>query len=246
MWSDDRSALDAMRLGDADTESVLDVGCGNGALTQVLLEECDCGVVGCDADAALLGENPAPCIVGDACTLPFCDSSFDLVACQALLVNLHEPERAVEEFVRVASDRVACVEPDNSGVRVESTVEDERGVARRSRRLYLEGVGTDVSLGADASEPLGNAGLEEVTVARYDHRTVVESPYSEDDVESVRRKASGEAFRKRRTEMSGDADALDNLRDDWRAVGRKAAKQMSEGEYRRTETVPFYVVVGEL
>jgi SAM-dependent methyltransferase len=246
MWSDDRSALDAMRLEDADTESVLDVGCGNGALTQVLLEECDCGVVGCDADAALLGENPTSCVVGDACALPFCDSSFDLVACQALLVNLHEPERAIEEFVRVATDRVACIEPDNSGVSVESSVEGEKSVARRSRSLYLRGVGTEVSLGADTSELLCEAGLEEVTVARYDHRTVVEPPYTENDIEAVRQKASGEAFERRRGEMSGGEDTLDTLRDDWRGVGREAARQMSEGEYRRTETVPFYVVAGEV
>jgi len=245
MWSDDRSALDAMRLGDADTESVLDVGCGNGALTQVLLEECDCCVVGCDADGALLRDNPASCVAGDAFSLPFADASFDLVACQALLVNLHEPGRAVEEFVRVASERVACIEPDNSGVRVESSVGEEEDVARRSRSLFLEGVGTEVSLGADASELLGDAGLEDVTVARYDHTTVVEPPYTEDDIEAVRRKASGEAFSARRGEMAGDDDTLDALRDDWRAVGREAARQMREGEYRRRDVTPFYVVVGE-
>lgn len=244
MWSDDRTALDALRLG--DTDSVLDVGCGNGGLTRVLLEECADEVVGCDADAALLRDNPAPCVVGDACALPFLNSSFDLVACQALLVNLHEPELAVDEFVRVASNRVACIEPDNSDVRVSSTVEDESSVARRTRRRYLEGVATDVSLGADASELLNDAGLDDITVARYDHRTVVEPPYTEGDIEAVRQKASGEAFKKRRREMAGDEDALDTLRDDWRAVGREAAQQMRDDNYRRDETVPFYVVVGKL
>ncbi|MDZ7689132.1 MAG: methyltransferase domain-containing protein [Halobacteriales archaeon] len=246
MWSDDRSALDGLRLD--EISSVLDVGCGDGALTCVLLEECDedTEVVGCDADTALLRKNPASCVRGDAHALPFRDSSFELMTCQALLVNLPEPERAVEEFVRVASERVACVEPDNSAVRVESTVRDEEDVARRSRNLYLEGVGTEVSLGADAADLLREAGLKDVTVARYDHTTVVEPPYSEDDVEAVKRKASGEAFSERRGEMAGDEDALDALRDDWRAVGREAAMQMREGEYRRTETVPFYVVVGEL
>ena len=245
MWSDDRSALGALCLD--EVSSVLDVGCGEGAFTRVLLEECDesAEVVGCDADTALLRENPVPCVRGDAYALPFRDSSFDLVTCQALLVNLHEPERAVEEFVRVASERVACIEPDNSAVRVESTVGEEEDVARRSRNLYLEGVGTEVSLGADTAKVLREAGLEDVTVARYDHTTVVEAPYSEDDIEAVRRKASGEAFRQRRDEMAGDEDALDALRDDWRAVGREAARQMREGEYRRSETVPFYVVVGE-
>jgi ubiquinone/menaquinone biosynthesis C-methylase UbiE len=246
MWSDDRTALDALRLD--EVSNVLDVGCGEGSITRILLEECDesAEVVGCDADTALLRENPASCIRGDAYTLPFRDSSFELVTCQALLVNLHEPQRAVEEFVRVASERVACIEPDNSAVRVESTVADEQEVARRSRNLYLESVGTEVSLGADTAELLREAGLEDVTVARYDHTTIVEAPYSEDDIEAVRRKASGEAFGQRRDEMAGDENALDSLRDDWRAVGREAARQMREGKYRRTETVPFYVVVGEV
>jgi SAM-dependent methyltransferase len=244
MWGDDRTALGGLRLD--EISSVLDVGCGDGALTRVLLEECDCGVVGCDADAELLRENPAPCVRADAYAPPFADSSFDLVACQALLVNLHRPQDAVEEFVRVASESVACVEPDNSAVRVESTVGDEEDVARRSRNLYLEGVGTEVSLGAGAADMLRKAYLEDVSVARYDHSTVVEPPYSEDDVEAVRRKASGEAFSERRGEMAGDADTLDTLRDVWRRIGREAAHQMREGDYRRMETVPFYVVVGEL
>ena len=246
MWSDDRTALDGLRLD--EVSSVLDVGCGEGAFTRVLLEECSesADVVGCDADTALLRENPAPCVRGDAYSLSLRDSSFDFVTCQALLVNLHEPQRAVEEFVRVASNRVACIEPDNSAVRVESTVENEQEVARRSRRLYLEGVGTEVSLGADTAKVLRDAGLEDVSVARYDHTTVVGAPYSEGDIEAVRRKASGEAFSTRRGEMAGDSATLDALRDDWRAVGREAARQMREGEYRRSETVPFYVVVGEL
>jgi SAM-dependent methyltransferase len=246
MWSDDRTALDALRLD--EVSNVLDVGCGEGSITRILLEECDesADVVGCDADTALLRENPAQRIRGDANTLPFRDSSFALVTCQALLVNLHEPERAVDEFVRVASERVACIEPDNSAVRVKSTVVKEEDVASRSRNLYLEGVGTQVSLGADTAKVLREVGLNDVTVARYDHTTVVEAPYSENDIEAVRRKVSGEAFSARRGEMAGDEDALDTLRDDWRAVGREAAKQMREGEYRRSETVPFYVVVGEV
>jgi len=246
MWGDDRTALDALRLG--EVSSVLDVGCGDGALTRVLLEECgeSAEVVGCDADTKLLRENPAQCVRGDANTLPFRDSSFELVTCQALLVNLREPQDAVEEFVRVASERVACIEPDNSDVRVESTVDSEEDVARRSRNLYLEGVGTEVSLGADAAELLREAELEDVTVALYDHTTVVEAPYTENDIEAVRRKASGEAFRQRRGEMTGDTATLDTLRDDWRAVGRETTRQMREGEYRRSETVPFYVVVGEV
>lgn len=246
MWDEDRGALEALCLG--KTDSVLDVGCGSGALTRVLVKECNDGaeVVGCDADTELLRHNPAPTVRGNAYLLPFVDEGFELVACQALLVNLHEPESAVEEFVRVASERVACIEPDNSEVRVESTVEGEEEVARRTRSLYIDGVETDVSLGAGTADILEEAGLDGVAVKRYDHELVLEPPYDEEDMRAVKRKARGDSLRERRHEMSGDEEEIDSLREEWRVVGREAVKQMGEGEYRRHETIPFYVVVGEV
>jgi len=244
MWEENRGALDALRLG--ETESVLDVGCGSGALTRVLTEELDGLVVGCDADTELLCHNTAPTVRGDAYSLPFVDESFETVVCQALLVNLGEPERAVGGFVRVASGRVGCIEPDNSEVRVESTVEYEPEVARRTRRRYIDGVSTDVSLGAGVAEILRDSELGNVTVERYDHELTLEPPYDEDDVRAVRRKAKGEPLRERRGEMEGSVEEIDALREEWRSVGREAARQMEEGKYVRRETIPFYVVVGEL
>jgi len=246
MW-EERGALDGLRLDEA--ERVLDVGCGNGEFTRVLADGCDGEVVGYDFDDSHLCDVRdalgVPVVRGDARALPFADGSFGVVACQALLVNLREPGRAVEEFARVSSSRVACVEPDNSSVTVESTVEGESGLARESRRLYLEGIDTDPSLGDGAAALLRDAGFDDVTTARYDHELVVEPPYDGGDVAEVRRKASGESLRKRRDEMDASDEELDRLRDDWREVGREAARQVSEGEYVRRETVPFYVVVGE-
>ena len=100
MWGDSREALSDLSLADCDR--VLDAGCGTGALTRVLREECDGTVVALDADADLLAPVPDPTVRGDATRLPFADDRFDLVVCQALLINLSDPAAAVREFARVA------------------------------------------------------------------------------------------------------------------------------------------------
>ena len=244
MWTDSRAALSGLELGTRDR--VLDVGCGEGALTRVLREECPGEVVGCDRDARLLAELEGPTVQGDAYRLPFADGRFDLVVCQALLINLPDPGRAIEEFARVSRDLVACIEPDNGAVTVESSVESEGRLARRARRRYLAGVDTDVELGADAADLLGAAGLSDVTTTRYEQTLAIEPPYTDADVTAVGRKASGAGLRERRGTMAGSEEALDSLRAAWREMGREAARQLKRSEYRREETVPFYVTVGRL
>lgn len=244
MWADSREALEALELGNC--ERVLDVGCGEGALTRVLREECPGEVVGCDRDAGLLAELGGPTVQGDAYRLPFPDDSFELVVCQALLINLPDPERAIAEFARVASRRVACIEPDNSAVSVDSTVDAESRLARRARRLYLRGIDTDVSMGSNVASLLREGGLSNVTTRRYDQTLVAEPPYDEADVEAVGRKASGAGLRERRETMAGSEEELDELRSEWREMGREAIRQVQSGDYRRKESVPFYVAVGEI
>ncbi|PSQ35798.1 SAM-dependent methyltransferase [Halobacteriales archaeon SW_12_69_24] len=244
MWADGREALDPLRLEACNR--VLDVGCGEGALTRVLREECPGYVVGCDRDAALLAELEGPVVRGDAYRLPVADDAVDLVVCQALLINLPDPARAVREFARVASERVACIEPDNAAVSVRSTVEAECALATRARERYIDGVDTDVTLGGEAAPLMKAAGLETVRTTRYDQTLVVEPPYSASEVRAVGRKANAAGLRDRRETMAGSEEDLDALRSEWRAMGRAAARQLRDEEYRRVETVPFYVTVGEV
>jgi SAM-dependent methyltransferase len=204
--------------------------------------------VALDADAALLAHAPDPRVAGDATALPVRDDSFDLVVCQALLVNLPDPARALDEFARVSRDRVAAIEPDNGEVSIESTVDAEASLARRARELYLRSVETDATLGP-ARELFAEAGLDDIRVRRHDHVRTVAPPYGERALESARRKASGAGIESdRETILAGETtpEEFDSLREAWRAMGRTVVEQMQEGTYHHRETVPFYVTVGRV
>lgn len=246
MWNDSHEALDALDL--SSRQRVLDVGAGTGEFTAVLKGRVSGEVIALDADSGLLDHSPGTRVIGEATQLPLADDSCDLVVCQALLVNLPDPEAAIREFARVSNDLVAVIEPDNSAVTIESSVDAEPPLAQRARDLYLRGLETDASLG-DASDLFAAAGLEDVSVDRYDHVRRIEPPYSERELEDARRKASGAGLESdRATMLSGGATAeeVDALRSEWRAMGRTVIDQMQQSEYQQRETVPFYVTVGRV
>lgn len=249
MWDDSREALAPLDLG--SRERVLDVGCGTGELSRVLASEVPGEVIGVDVDTRLLATATAyvQAVAGNALRLPFRDRAFDLVVCQALLVNLPDPRAAVEEFARVSDDLVAAIEPDNAAVRVESSVDAEPPLERRARRAYIDGVGTDVVLGAEARDLFVEAGLDDVTTRRYDHRREVAPPYSERALEAAGRKVTGAGLADdRETMLAGDlsVEEYDALRSSWREMGREVVEQMREREYERAESVPFFVTAGRV
>ncbi|MXV63103.1 methyltransferase domain-containing protein [Natronorubrum sp. JWXQ-INN-674] len=254
MWDDSRDALEPLAL--SSRERVLDVGCGTGELSRVLREESadEAAVVGCDVDLELLEiarghDDPVSVVAGDALRLPFPDDAFDLVVCQALLINLPDPAAALREFARVSTDLVAAVEPDNGAVEIDSSVEAEGRLEGRARRAYLEGVSTDVALGADAREAFEEAGLEVGETRRYDHVRTVEPPYSKGALVAAQRKATGAGLADdRETLLSGALTEAeyDDLRGSWREMGRSVIEQMEAREYRRQEAVPFFVTVGRV
>ncbi|WP_090507591.1 class I SAM-dependent methyltransferase [Natronorubrum sediminis] len=255
MWDDSREALEALSLESHDR--ILDVGCGTGELSRVLRTEAARGatLVGCDVDTDLLevaadrGADSSSFVAGNALELPFPDDTFDLVVCQALLINLPDPTAALAEFARVSRDLVAAVEPNNADVSIDSSVPAEDSLERRARRAYLAGVSTDVALGADAREAFAAAGLEVCRTRRYDHVRTVEPPYSEGALLAARRKATGAGLADdRETLLSGPLTEpeYDELRGAWREMGRTVVEQMDDRAYRRSESVPFYVTVGRV
>jgi SAM-dependent methyltransferase len=87
---------------------LLDVGCGNGAFTDLFATRC--------APASISGIDPSPMLEfartrpalrgadlrqGDAMALPFADNSFDLAVMPLVLFFVPEPARGVAEMARV-------------------------------------------------------------------------------------------------------------------------------------------------
>jgi len=247
LW-DDRSALADFRLD--SRERILDVGAGTGELTRVLREESSAPVVALDADGELLDhlDSGTP-VRGDATRLPFPDDAFDLVVCQALLINLPDPAAAIREFARVSSDLVAAVEPDNGRVIIESSVKSESPLAERARSSYIDGVETDVTLGPGVAERFRTAGLSSVGTRRHDLTRRTNPPYTEADIESAKQKARGTRIEEqRRTSRAGGLSEheMDALRADWRSMGRTVVEQMADDRYVRQAVVPFFVTVGSV
>ena len=89
----------------------LDVGCGNGAFTQMIVDRCSpADVQGIDPSAEQLafarsqpGLQAAKFQIGDAMALPFPDDSFDVAVMPLVIFFVPVPAKGVAEMVRVVS-----------------------------------------------------------------------------------------------------------------------------------------------
>ncbi|HEU5274521.1 MAG TPA: class I SAM-dependent methyltransferase [Xanthobacteraceae bacterium] len=87
----------------------LDVGCGNGAFTEALIERCaPVEIVGLDPSEGQLafartrpGARSAKFRIGDAHELPFGEERFDIAIMALVVTYLSEPGKAVSEMARV-------------------------------------------------------------------------------------------------------------------------------------------------
>ena len=100
----------------ASARRVLEVGCGEGRqLTAIGSRFPDADLVGLDLPDVELMEAwdgvESAMVQGSALTLPFNDNTFDLVRCIEVLEHLPDPEQALREIARVASDAVVLSVP---------------------------------------------------------------------------------------------------------------------------------------
>ena len=90
----------------------LDVGCGNGAFTQLLVERCaPAAVTGMDPSEAQLayarsraGTQSATYLPGDAMQLPLADAQFDAAVMALVLFFVPDPLRGAAEMARVVRE----------------------------------------------------------------------------------------------------------------------------------------------
>jgi len=111
LWGgDELGAMERERVAETlaaiphDVASVLDVGCGDGRLTNVLVDRHE-RVVGVDIAPEALRHVRAEAHVAHVAALPFADRSFDLVLCTEVLEHLDDAElaRALGELSRVTA-----------------------------------------------------------------------------------------------------------------------------------------------
>jgi SAM-dependent methyltransferase len=99
--------------------SVLDLGCGFGAYSSVLLKE---GIrcVGCDVNVEYLRTALSfgvPVVAADS-VLPFADRSFDSVLLLEVIEHVTNPEALLTEAFRVARQNVLVTVPNSEGIDV--------------------------------------------------------------------------------------------------------------------------------
>jgi ubiquinone/menaquinone biosynthesis C-methylase UbiE len=96
-------------LAPSNNRRWIDVGCGNGAFTELLVQQCDpAAVEGIDPSEEQLAfargrsaARKAEFRQGDALTLPFTDNSFDIAAMALVIFFIPDPAKGVAEMLRV-------------------------------------------------------------------------------------------------------------------------------------------------
>ncbi|RME10299.1 MAG: class I SAM-dependent methyltransferase [Ardenticatenia bacterium] len=91
---------------DLSQARVLDIGCGNGAITNALAHDV-AAIVGTDIDGTLIAEAQAHAapnatfLQSDGAALPFADEQFDIVICAQVYEHAHDRPALVREIERV-------------------------------------------------------------------------------------------------------------------------------------------------
>ena len=142
-------------------ESVLEVGCGHGVVTEELLRRAPGPVICIDRiiePARGVREFGAELLAADVTCLPFRPSAFDLIFCQNVLMWVADVEVAVREMARALQPggALVAIEPDYGGM-----IEHPPEIAVKD--LWLKGLkeaGADPEVGRRLPALCERAGLK--------------------------------------------------------------------------------------
>jgi SAM-dependent methyltransferase len=97
---------------------ILDVGCGDGRLSEAIRHKQECFLVAFDLSMTALHRLAGPKVCGSAAQMPFRDRSFDLVVCTEMMEHLpEETYGAVEkEISRVANGFILITVPNQENL----------------------------------------------------------------------------------------------------------------------------------
>lgn len=148
---------------------ILDVGCGTGAVTRDIASLTSGEVTALDLDPEKLkvaGEylydlKNVRIVQGDVLSLPFEDSSFDLVVLNIVLIYVKDQQKALDEMARVVKRGgivLATLEPDYL-----ADLDYPEDPAREVFLDHLKGLGADLRTGRRLKTLFTRAGLK-VTV----------------------------------------------------------------------------------
>lgn len=102
--------------------TILDVGCGTGYITNIMSNELESAIIGCDMDSDRIyfarrnfGEEV---IIGDITRLPFKNMSFDMVVASEILEHISCTDAALREIRRIAKNSIIITVPNEPYFRI--------------------------------------------------------------------------------------------------------------------------------
>jgi SAM-dependent methyltransferase len=159
-----------------DTPTVVDVGCGTGEIVHRLADmRADASILGIDIHEEHLVTARARCAAygarvrfepGDAFDLALPDDGSDLTLCRHLLQAVPEPERVVDELVRITrpGGRVHLLAEDYAMMHFHPVCVDTDQFWQRGPITYAEQTGSDLRSGRRMFTELRRLGLEDIRV----------------------------------------------------------------------------------
>ncbi|MGH9342703.1 MAG: class I SAM-dependent methyltransferase [Terriglobia bacterium] len=174
IWPQERELIASYGLP-AETKA-LDAGCGTGEFTSRLVEFLPRSqALGIEilpehvAYAQRRYAKLAPRLEfreGDAFALDFPDASFDFVACRHMLQSVPEPQRVMDELIRITKSggRLHLLAEDYGMIHAYPTRFDLDGFWQRAMNGFAKNMKVDPRIGRRTWNELHNRGIQDVTV----------------------------------------------------------------------------------